>query len=738
MYSRAIEAAQVSVNAIILTTTAALLSLPGPLVARAGQDAWLAVLAGTLLTMAYAWLLWALYFRPERSPGEPDAAGRVPWQGRALALAFGAYAIYLGVLLVAQVATVFATVLPEMPIAVFAAGTALTGWVLCAYGREALFRTGQALFPLMVLASLVNLAFSLAGNVDPRELLPVLADGVGPVLGGVPLVFGLGSEALMLTAVAGAVRDPRRLGRTLPLAVGLSGSLLAAYTAAAVAVLGTHEVARSSFPVLTLSRQVRVSLFLSRVEILTLFAWLTGAFVKEGLLLAAAAHGLTRALGLGDRRHAWAAAAAGGLTALLGVFGFSNAPRLLEHVSGTFPTVAGLAAAAFLAAGLLDVRGRSRRRWSRAATAGLLLLALLTAGCYGRVEPEQAAVATVLGLDRGARGGVVVTVEVVGAPAGAFSERAGAISHGLLRAEGHSLLDAQRRLELGAAREVLWSHVNVVVVGADLAREGLWPVLDALTRRYTFRRNAFLFVTDGAAGDLLRQLAPAFGAPRFAAFQRAILRPSGRTGPATDLNAFLRTLAHEGEDPYLPVVETSPPDSAEPALRRAGLFRRDRLVVMLPEPATLGLYWLTGQQELERLQWPCPHRPALRGMGVTALRTQASRQAGVDADGPWAAVRVHVEADVEEWRCPAALSPSALAEGEEAAARWIEGEVRALLEAARPRGVDPAGLGAALRRADPRAWAAVRDRWRSWLPHLRVDIRVDVRLRRTGLTLEPP
>ncbi|QZA32161.1 Ger(x)C family spore germination protein [Hydrogenibacillus sp. N12] len=747
-----VEPAQVAVNAIVVVTTAALLYQPGPLVAEAGHDAWLAVLMATALSAAFTWGVWAAYFRWERAPGEPPGGGRPSWTGRLLALAFAAYAVYLGVLLIAQVATVFTTVLPEMPIAAFAAGTALTGWVLSAYGREALYRTGQFLFPLMVLASVANLVVSLAGNVDAQELLPVLEAGPGPVLRTVPLVFAFGSEVLVLAATAGSVRAPRRLASSLPLAVTLSGLLMAAYTAAAVGVLGSHEVARSTFPVLALARQVRVSLFLLRVEILTLVAWLTGTFVKEGLLLAAAGESVTRALGLGTRWQPAMAGVAAAATALLGVAGFSNSFALLHHVDRIFPVVAGAAAALFLLAGLLSTRGRPRHGrhpaagngdrlngTRRAVTIGvpLLAVALLAPGCYGRVEPEQAAVVTVLGLDRGPQGGVRLTVEVVGAPAGAPMQDSGAISHQLLRAQGPSLLEAQRRLEIQAAREVLWSHINVVVVGRELAGDGLGPVLDALTRRYTFRRNAFLFVARDEAGDLLDSLAPAFSAPRFTAFQRAILRPSGRRSQPTDLNAFLRTLGHAGEDPYVPVVETAPPD-AEPILRRVALFRRDRAVAVLDEPATRGLYWLTGQQQVERLLWPCPERRSHRGLGVTAVRSKATRRAGMGNHGPWAAAAIQVEADIEEWQCTSRLSPTTLAAAERLAAAAVEGEVRAALAETRALGVDPAGFGVALRQADPAAWAAIRDGWHERLRRLPVDVRVEVRLRRTGLTLDPP
>ncbi len=289
MRSQRVEALQVAINATIAVTTGALLYLPRPVVVRAGRDGWMAVGVATLLGVVLAWCWWALYFRPERAPGERTAGDRPGWGDRLLAAGFAGYVTYLAVVLVAQVTTVFAPVPPEMPVAVFAAGTARTGWVLAAYGLEAVYRSGQVLFPLMVGASVLNLAVVLAGNVDMRELTPVLETGVGPVATALPVAFAFSGASAVVLAAGGRLRDPGRLRWALPLAVALSGLLLVAYTAAAVAVLGVSEVARSTFPVLSLIRQVRASLFLQRLEILTLFAWLTGTFVHLGLLLTAAA-----------------------------------------------------------------------------------------------------------------------------------------------------------------------------------------------------------------------------------------------------------------------------------------------------------------------------------------------------------------------------------------------------------------------------------------------------------------
>ncbi|WPD18580.1 Ger(x)C family spore germination protein [Thermaerobacter composti] len=780
MRSQRVEAVQVAINAIIAVTTAALLYLPRPVVVRAGRDGWMAVGLATLLGMALAWCWWALFFRPERAPGEQASGTRPGWGDRLLAAGLAGYATYLAAVLVAQVATVFATVLPEMPVAVFAAGTALTGWVLAAYGLEAVYRSGQALFPLMVGASVLNLAVVLAGNVDVRELTPLLETGLGPVMAALPVALAFAGEAVVVLAAAGRVRDPGRLRRALPLAVALSGLLLVAYTAAAVAVLGATEVARSTFPVLSLIRQVRASLFLLRLEILTLFAWLTGAFVHLGLLLTAAGTAASRALSVRSRWHGVVTAVPAAGAGWLGVVAFESGPMLLDHVERIFPAVSMTGMAFLLVGGWLSLKGRRSSRprpptprtgsprldgreetgsaasakagpsrlevrgaapgSRRAAALGMLALSagLFLGGCYGRIEPEQAAVVTVLGLDRTRSDRLLLTVEIVGAPTTGPMEQPGSIAHRLLHAEGQSLLDAQRRLELAAGREMLWSHVNVVLVGRDLARSRLEPVLDTLSRRYTFRRNAFLFVTDGPAGRFLHRLQPAFGAPRFVAFQRMMLRPSARLGPPIDLNSFLRTVGHGGEDPAVPVVDLAASTPSEPMVRRVALFRGMRLVAMADEPATRGLYWLTGQQEVDRLVWPCPGDPPGRGFGATAVRSSSRRSARWTPEGPAASVRVRVEADVEEWRCTEPLTTAALPRAEAAAERAVRRDVAALIDLARRQGVDPAGFGLELHRRDPAAWRTVASRWRRRVASLPVSVQVDVHLRRTGLTMGAP
>ncbi|QIA27659.1 Ger(x)C family spore germination protein [Thermaerobacter sp. PB12/4term] len=797
MRSQRVEALQVAISAIIAVTTGALLYLPRPVVVRAGRDGWMAVGVAALLGMVLAWCWWALYFGPERAPGERTAGDRPGWGDRLLAAGFAGYVTYLAVVLVAQVTTVFATVLPEMPVAVFAAGTALTGWVLAAYGLEAVYRSGQVLFPLMVGASVLNLAVVLAGNVDMRELTPVLETGVGPVTTALPVAFAFSGASAVVLAAAGRLRDPGRVRWALPLAVALSGLLLVAYTAAAVAVLGASEVARSTFPVLSLIRQVRASLFLLRLEILTLFAWLTGAFVHLGLLLTAAGTAVARALPGRPQWHGVVTAVIAAGAGWVGVVAFASGPVLLHHVERFFPAVSIAGTAFLLAGGWLSLQARRSGRprppatptgsprmggmeeppregpdpaetipsskasgpdaspneggsgsqvrsaepgSRRAAALGMLALSagLFLGGCYGRIEPEQAAVVTVLGIDRARGDRLLLTVEIVGAPTTGPREQPGSIAHRLLQAEGRSLLDAQRQLELLAGREILWSHVNVVLVGRDLARSGLEPVLDTLSRRYTFRRNAFLFVTDGPAGRFLQRLQPAFGAPRFVAFQRMMLRPSARLGPPIDLNAFLRTVGHGGEDPAVPVVDLAASTPSEPMVRRVALFRGLRMVALADEPATRGLYWLTGQQEVDRLVWPCPGDPPDRGFGVTAVRSSNRRSVRWTPAGPAASVRVRIEADVEEWQCPEPLTTSALPRAQAAAARAVGRDVAALLQLARREGIDPVGFGLELHRRDPAAWRGVSPQWRRRLASLRVGVQVDVHLRRTGLTMGAP
>ncbi len=145
----------------------------------------------------------------------------------------------------------------------------------------------------------------------------------------------------------------------------------------------------------------------------------------------------------------------------------------------------------------------------RGSLAVCLLAGPLTlTGCWDLHETEDFAHAALMAIDKGASpGSIRVTLlvqEPLGQPGAAPGSAAGsAVGFVTATAEGPSLFAATERIKDVTDRVLTYTHVQVVIFGEDLAREGLTSTLDALLRSREFRRSVLTAVADGVAGEAI-------------------------------------------------------------------------------------------------------------------------------------------------------------------------------------------------------------------------------------------
>ncbi len=166
---------------------------------------------------------------------------------------------------------------------------------------------------------------------------------------------------------------------------------------------------------------------------------------------------------------------------------------------------------------------RPARPMRRAIPSVLLALAvcgppLLVSGCWDLRELEQYLHVTALALDRGAMpGSVRVTILFQEPPSGPGAGGVGGGGGGgggggttatrapqgatTTTAEGPSFSVANVRLNSITNRIVTYSHVEIILFGEELARQGITPYVDAFVRSREFRRSVPMAVIDGATAE---------------------------------------------------------------------------------------------------------------------------------------------------------------------------------------------------------------------------------------------
>ncbi|HEY8486360.1 MAG TPA: Ger(x)C family spore germination C-terminal domain-containing protein, partial [Limnochordales bacterium] len=350
-----------------------------------------------------------------------------------------------------------------------------------------------------------------------------------------------------------------------------------------------------------------------------------------------------------------------------------------------------------------------------------LALAPVLAGCWDRREVETLALATALSLDAAPapafRPALLVNAQF--AIAARFAGAAGPGAGGaagmgpgsgarapfartsggptgptvwVVGAAGQTLTQAMERISALAPRLPLWAHVRLLVVGEELARQGLDRVLDGLMRDRQIRRTPWIVVARGVPGYRILELpnplspAPEEGISRLLQNLRS---QSASTLPQR-LQDFLVAYAQPGVDPFtagityeLPVPHDpvlAPSAEPLPALPRpqgTAVFRGDRLVGWLTAEESQGLALLVGESRSFLLTLPCP--AASGYLTVRVLRFDSRRTVVEPASVPEAAsrgvafrVEVRAEGSLNEQECRPALDGARLRQLEDEVSRALE------------------------------------------------------------------
>ncbi|MHB9143965.1 MAG: Ger(x)C family spore germination protein [Symbiobacteriia bacterium] len=384
----------------------------------------------------------------------------------------------------------------------------------------------------------------------------------------------------------------------------------------------------------------------------------------------------------------------------------------------------------------------------RLGLVAILVLAVMTAGCWDQMETNDLAVVGMAGVDRLDDGQILLTVNIW-LPARLPNPASGGGGGGgggggtqrpvtTITATGVDVSQAVSRLQLKVPRSVFWGQMQVLALGEDFARSGVSRTLDFWFRERAVRLTTSVIVVPGraqtfmsGASSELRHL-PAEAV-------REIIR--SRAGISTRLQDFEAALASGCQDPVAPRFELVAPDGGdntrqEPNMTGTALFRDDRLVGWLDPGATRGLLWLRGEAPRSIVTVSLPEQGTV---SMRLIRSSSHLTAWLEQGRPVGRLNLEVEDDVDENQADLDLTkPETIAALENDLTKSLEERIRTTFRTlTRDYQVDPMGLMTSLRIADGEGWAEVKDNWRELLPEAELELAVRGRVRRTGRITSP-
>lgn len=345
---------------------------------------------------------------------------------------------------------------------------------------------------------------------------------------------------------------------------------------------------------------------------------------------------------------------------------------------------------------------------------------LLLAGCDRFPQAREMgdmALLRVMGVDA-APAGVAVTGSTGPRARGLQAEGEPALT---LEADRSSLSAACLAMQGQSDSYVFFGYVDQLIVGEELAEQGLRPALDYFARDKELGLGAQLWlVRNGTA--------------------RKALSAGGEEG----IDKRLETLRHDSEmgiasitrtagEVYTDLLERgaafvpalSPLGEEEAVLIQGGygILRGDRLAGFLEGEAARGLELLAGGPSADIIEAELPEGPV--SVKIVSARTKSELTFRGDAPSALA-LTCKIEARLTEYRERPGTKEL------EGLCRELERQEGARIEEALSRlqqlGADCTGLGAKAALFCPARWQAVREDWPEWFSDIPVELRVEVKI----------
>ncbi|NMB44811.1 MAG: Ger(x)C family spore germination protein [Firmicutes bacterium] len=387
------------------------------------------------------------------------------------------------------------------------------------------------------------------------------------------------------------------------------------------------------------------------------------------------------------------------------------------------------------------------------ATLGMILL--LLGGCWNRREVETLAFIMAAGVDQAAEPDKVQLTVQIALPAALVTATGGSgaseRAFWLVSSTGYTPFDATRNFASQSSRRLFWAHNRWLVIGEEMARDGIEDILDMFVRDGETRRTVKVAVSKGGkASDFLQT---ELEMERLSSEAYVGILQNSSTGLSTvvdiDIHRFLLALAGEGIEPVAIRAEMIDrlPDvdirgqlerstiSLAPRITGAAVFRESKLVGWLDKPEARGYNWVLGKAKSSLIIIERPEDET-KYVGIELMRAGSKIKPEIVDGRPRMTVKIQAEGAIGDIEDMFMITDSlgAVASMERRMATVIANDVNAALQKARELGSDIFGFGQAIYRRYPKEWSSWKDNWNDQgFQELEVKVEVESKIRRSGL-----
>ncbi len=383
----------------------------------------------------------------------------------------------------------------------------------------------------------------------------------------------------------------------------------------------------------------------------------------------------------------------------------------------------------------------------------LIIAALLLTGCWNRRELNEIAIALGVGIDKNDEG-YKISVQVVNPGAVAPQQNASANTAPVITytLSGATIFEAMRRITTISPRKIYLSHIRIIVVGEEAAREGLHTFVDLLSRDHELRTDFYLLVSrDMTAEKILKVITLLERIPVNKMY--ASLLSSSAAWASTQkvtLDQLIQDISSKGKSSVLPginIVGNPKIGATQENVQRLDLhallqledmavFKDGKLTAWMNEAESKVFNFITGNVKSTVNNIPCKEG----NLALEVLTNKSKLTADVRHGRPEGKVKMELDVNIGEIQCEIDVTQEAdIRRIESEAEDMLEREIASLLEKAQQQfRSDIFGFGMALHRSSPEYWRRVKADWhQEHFPAMKTAVEVKVSVRGIGSITNP-
>lgn len=377
-----------------------------------------------------------------------------------------------------------------------------------------------------------------------------------------------------------------------------------------------------------------------------------------------------------------------------------------------------------------------------------ITLLLMTTGCWSRKELNELAIVLGMGIDL-SDGQLRVAIQVV-EPEQVSSQKGGGGSRSPISTyniEAPTITEALHKITIHVPRKPFLAHLRVLVIGEELARDGLSKVLDAISRHHEFRTDFFIIVAkDSSALEVLSINTELEKLPATTIYD-ALRTSEAEWAPtkSVTLDKLINNLTMMGRQAVLTGIKLvgnvevgKTRDNVDEVVAESyllyeelAIFRKDRLVGWFDVDESKGYNYIMGNIKRTAGHIDCPSGEGK--ISAEIIKTKTTLKGSLKRGKPHVSVHVRGETSISEVTCQIDLrDETILAQIEVAVNEVIENIVNKSISAAKKFNADIFGFGQLINRADTKAWKKLQNDWDELFVDLPVTVKSDVRIRNLG------